>query len=95
MYFANFVSFGIVIIHPRFVDYHYGTSKAAPWRAGAIENTTIETTMPGDRSITARPGTCLKKTQVDAYRYAFNSDSFCEYWQNMQQAAEGKDVSGF
>jgi hypothetical protein len=25
-----------------FVDYHYGTSKAAPWRAGANENTTIE-----------------------------------------------------
>src|ERR1700722_9577185 len=25
-----------------FVDYHYGTSKAAPWRAGANENTTID-----------------------------------------------------
>ncbi len=25
-----------------FVDFHYGTSKAAPWRAGANENTTIE-----------------------------------------------------
>jgi hypothetical protein len=25
-----------------FVDYHYGTSKGAPWRAGANENTTIE-----------------------------------------------------
>src|ERR1700678_3065453 len=25
-----------------FFDYHYGTSKAAPWRAGANENTTIE-----------------------------------------------------
>jgi tetratricopeptide (TPR) repeat protein len=30
----------------------------------------------------------LKKTQVDAYRYAFNSGSFYEYWQNMQQAAD-------
>ena len=30
----------------------------------------------------------LKKTQVDAYRYAFNFVSFYEYWQNMQQAAE-------
>jgi hypothetical protein len=30
----------------------------------------------------------LKKTQVDAYQYAFNSGSFYEYWQNMQQAAE-------
>ena len=25
-----------------FVDFHYGTSKAAPWRAGANENTTFE-----------------------------------------------------
>ena len=30
----------------------------------------------------------LKKTQIDAYRYAFNSGSFYEYWQNMEQAAE-------
>lgn len=30
----------------------------------------------------------LKKTRVDAYRNAFNSGSFYEYWQNMQQAAE-------
>lgn len=29
----------------------------------------------------------LKRTQ-DAYRYAFNSGEFYEYWQNMQQAAE-------
>jgi tetratricopeptide (TPR) repeat protein len=30
----------------------------------------------------------LKKTRVAAYRYAFNSGEFYEYWQNMQQAAE-------
>jgi Protein of unknown function (DUF2911) len=30
----------------------------------------------------------LRRTQVDAYRYAFNSGSFYEYWQNMQQAAD-------
>ena len=46
-----------------------------------------------------------KKTQVDAYRYAFNSGNFYEYWQNMQLAAEfcllndvnieeGKDLAG-
>lgn len=32
---GNLVQYG-------FVDMHYGTSKAAPWRAGANENTTIE-----------------------------------------------------
>jgi hypothetical protein len=151
-----------------FVDYHYGTSKAAPWRAGANENTTIE--FSTDVSIEGKslaagkygffiamgqekatlvfskdnnawgsfyynpandvlrvevpvtktaesaerlkyefagetdssavallqwekvkiPFTItvnLKKTQIDAYRYAFNSGSFYEYWQNMQQAA--------
>jgi hypothetical protein len=152
-----------------FVDYHYGTSKAAPWRAGANENTTIEfstdvtiegkplaagkygffVAMGQDKatlvfsndnnswgSFYYRPGSDvlrvevpvikttesverlkyefatetdssavislqwekikipftvavdLKKTQVDAYRYAFNSGSFYEYWQNMQQAAD-------
>jgi tetratricopeptide (TPR) repeat protein len=30
------------IVHYGFADLHYGTSKAAPWRAGANENTTIE-----------------------------------------------------
>jgi hypothetical protein len=152
-----------------FVDYHYGTSKAAPWRAGANENTTVE--FSTDVVIEGKPLTAgkygffiamgqekatlvfskdnnawgsfyynpasdvlrvevpvikmtesverlkyefagetdssatamlewekvkipftiavnLKKTQVDAYRYAFNSGSFYEYWQNMQQAAE-------
>jgi tetratricopeptide (TPR) repeat protein len=152
-----------------FIDYHYGTSKAAPWRAGANENTTIEfstdVTVEGkplaagkygffvamgqekatlvfskdnnawgsfyynpasdalrvevpvkkatesvewlkyefaaetDSSAVALlqweklkiPFTIavdLKKTQVDAYRYAFNSGNFYEYWQNMQQAAD-------
>ena len=152
-----------------FVDYHYGTSKAAPWRAGANENTTIEfstaVTIEGkplpagkygffiamgpekatlvfskdnnawgsfyynaasdalrvevpvkkttesiewlkyefaaetDSSAVAVieweklkvPFTIavdLKKTQVEAYRYAFNSGTFYEYWQNMQQAAD-------
>jgi hypothetical protein len=152
-----------------FVDYHYGTSKAAPWRAGANENTTIE--FSTDVTIEGKPlaagkygffvamgqekatlvfskdnnswgsfyyrpasdvlrvevpvikttegierlkyefigetdssavitlqweklkipftvAVDLKKTQVDAYRYAFNSGSFYEYWQNMQQAAD-------
>jgi hypothetical protein len=152
-----------------FVDYHYGTSKAAPWRAGANENTTIE--LSTDVTIEGRPlpagkygffiamgpekatlvfskdnnawgsfyynpasdvlrvdvpvmrtaesverlkygfgaetdssavvtlewekvripftvGVDLKKTQVDAYRHAFNSGEFYEYWQNMQQAAD-------
>jgi hypothetical protein len=152
-----------------FVDYHYGTSKAAPWRAGANENTTIEfstdVTMEGQPLAAGKYGffiamgpekatlvfsrdnnawgsfyynaahdvlrvavpvvktseslerlsytfsaetdssavvalewekvripftvaVNLKKTQVDAYRYAFNSGEFYEYWQNMQQAAE-------
>ena len=152
-----------------FVDYHYGTSKAAPWRAGANENTTIEFstdvviegkplaagkygffvamgperatlvfskdnnswgsfyynpahdalrvevpvgTAPESvewlkyefmgetdssavavlewekRKIPFRIGVDLKKTQVDAYRYAFNSGEFYEFWQNMQQAAD-------
>jgi len=152
-----------------FVDYHYGTSKAAPWRAGANENTTIE--FSTDVTIEGRPlaagkygffiamgqekatlvfskdnnawgsfyynpagdalrvdvpvmkttesverlkyefgsetdssavamlewervkipftvSVDLKKTQVDAYRHAFNSGEFYEYWQNMQQAAD-------
>jgi hypothetical protein len=152
-----------------FIDYHYGTSKAAPWRAGANENTTIE--FSTDVTIEGKPVAAgkygffiamgpekatlvlskdnnawgsfyynpvsdalrvevpvkkmaesiewlkyeftaetdssavavlewekltipftitvnLKKTQVDAYRYAFNSGSFYEYWQNMQQAAD-------
>jgi len=152
-----------------FVDYHYGTSKAAPWRAGANENTTIE--FSTDVVIEGKPlaagkygffiamgpekatlvfskdnnawgsfyynsssdalrvevpaiktpesverlkyeftgetdssavallewekikipftiAVDLKKTQVDAYRYAFNSGDFYEYWQNMQQAAD-------
>lgn len=30
------------MVHYGFADLHYGTSKAAPWRAGANENTTIE-----------------------------------------------------
>jgi hypothetical protein len=32
------------VVHNGFADLHYGTSKAAPWRAGANENTTIEFT---------------------------------------------------
>jgi hypothetical protein len=151
-----------------FYDYHYGTSTAAPWRAGANENTTIEfstdVTIEGkplpagkygffiamgadkatlifskdnnawgsfyydslkdklrvdvpviktadnverltyefstetDTSAVAYlqwekvkiPFTImvdLKKTQVEAYRQAFNSGAFYVYWQNMQQAA--------
>jgi tetratricopeptide (TPR) repeat protein len=152
-----------------FVDYHYGTSKAAPWRAGANENTTIE--FSTDVAIEGKPlaagkygffiaigqekatlvfskdnnawgsfyynpasdvlrvevpvikttesverlkyeftaetdssavallqweklkipftiAVDVKKTQIDAYRYAFNSGSFYAYWQNMQQAAD-------
>ena len=152
-----------------FFDYHYGTSKAAPWRAGANENTTIE--FSTDVTVEGKPlsagkygffvamgpekatlifskdnnawgsfyynpasdalrvevpvikmtdnverlryefatetdssavalleweklkipftiGVDLKKTQVAAYRYAFNSGTFYEYWQNMQQAAD-------
>ncbi|HZY82710.1 MAG TPA: DUF2911 domain-containing protein [Cyclobacteriaceae bacterium] len=30
------------VVHYGFEDLHYGTSKSAPWRAGADENTTIE-----------------------------------------------------
>src|SRR5687767_9593616 len=30
------------VVHYGFADLHYGTTKAAPWRAGADENTTIE-----------------------------------------------------
>ncbi len=152
-----------------FVDYHYGTSKAAPWRAGANENTTIE--FSTDVTIEGKPLAAgkygffiamgqekamlvfskdnnawgsfyynaasdalrvevpvlkmtepverlkyefaqqtdssavvllewenlkipftihvdLKKTQIDAYRYAFNNGLFYAYWQNMQQAAD-------
>jgi tetratricopeptide (TPR) repeat protein len=32
------------LVHYGFKDFHYGTSKSAPWRAGANENTTIEFT---------------------------------------------------
>jgi len=34
------------LVHYGFRDLHYGTSKAAPWRAGANENTTIEFSTP-------------------------------------------------
>lgn len=34
------------LVHYGFQDLHYGTSKAAPWRAGANENTTIEFSTP-------------------------------------------------
>jgi len=152
-----------------FVDYHYGTSKAAPWRAGANENTTIQfstdvtidgkslaagkygffiamgqekatlvfskdnnawgsfyynpagdvlrvevpvikTTETVERlkyefggetdssavvwlewekvRIPFTVGVDLKKTRVEAFRYAFNSGIFYEYWQNMQEAAD-------
>jgi len=152
-----------------FVDYHYGTSKAAPWRAGANENTTIEfstaVSIEGKTLAAGKYGFFIamgpekatlvfskdnnswgsfyynpagdvlrvdvpviktaesverlkyefsaetdssavallqwekvkipftitvdpRKTQVDAYRYAFNSGSFYEYWQNMQEAAD-------
>jgi len=32
------------LVHYGFIDFNYGTSKSAPWRAGANENTTIEFT---------------------------------------------------
>lgn len=34
------------LIHKGFIDQGFGTSKAAPWRAGANENTTIEFSTP-------------------------------------------------
>ncbi len=34
--------YGTAIVHTGFSDLGFGTSKAAPWRAGANENTTIE-----------------------------------------------------
>jgi hypothetical protein len=34
------------LVHKGFTDLGFGTSKAAPWRAGANENTTIEFTTP-------------------------------------------------
>jgi tetratricopeptide (TPR) repeat protein len=152
-----------------FADYHYGTSKAAPWRAGANENTTIDfstdVTIEGKTLAAGKYGffiamgeekatlvfskdnnswgsfyynpasdalrvevpvikttqsverlqyefvsetdssavavlqwekvkipftitVDIKKTQVDAYRHAFNSGGFYIYWQNMQQAAD-------
>jgi hypothetical protein len=41
------------VVHYGFADLHYGTSKAAPWRAGANENTTIE--FSSDVSIEGKP----------------------------------------
>jgi hypothetical protein len=41
------------LVHYGFADLHYGTSKAAPWRAGANENTTIE--FSSDVSIEGKP----------------------------------------
>lgn len=34
------------LIHKGYIDLNFGTSKAAPWRAGANENTTIEFSTP-------------------------------------------------
>ena len=36
--------YGTPIVHYGYTDLGFGTSKAAPWRAGANENTTIEFT---------------------------------------------------
>ncbi len=41
------------LVHYGFADLHYGTSKAAPWRAGANENTTME--FSTDVSIEGKP----------------------------------------
>jgi hypothetical protein len=41
------------VVHYGFADLHYGTSKAAPWRAGANENTTIE--FSTDVSVEGKP----------------------------------------
>jgi tetratricopeptide (TPR) repeat protein len=41
------------LVHYGFADLRYGTSKAAPWRAGANENTTIE--FSSDVSIEGKP----------------------------------------
>lgn len=49
------------LVHYGFADLHYGTSKAAPWRAGANENTTIE--FSSDISIEGKP--------LPAGRYGF------------------------
>ena len=49
------------IVHYGFADLHYGTSKAAPWRAGANENTTIE--FSSDVSIEGKP--------LEAGKYGF------------------------
>lgn len=44
------------LVHPGFVDQNFGSSKAAPWRAGANENTTIE--FSNDVTVEGKP---LKK----------------------------------
>jgi hypothetical protein len=156
------------LVHYGFADLHYGTSKAAPWRAGANENTTFEFSTdvaiegkplpagkygffismgpekallifsrdnnawgsffynPGNDALRVEvpvlklgerterlkyefsnqadtsavvslmweritiPFTIsvdLKKTQIEAYRYAINNGSFYKFWQNMQAAA--------
>jgi tetratricopeptide (TPR) repeat protein len=41
------------LVHYGFADLHYGTSKAAPWRAGANENTTVE--FSSDVSVEGKP----------------------------------------
>jgi hypothetical protein len=41
------------LVHYGFADLHYGTSKAAPWRAGANENTTME--FSSDVAIEGKP----------------------------------------
>lgn len=41
------------LVHYGFADLHYGTSKAAPWRAGANQNTTIE--FSTDVSVEGKP----------------------------------------
>jgi len=156
------------VVHYGFADLHYGTSKAAPWRAGANENTTFEFTtdvtvegklLPAGKygffiamneekatlifskdnnawgsffynpsndalrvDVTVQKTTenierlkyefsdqtdtsavvslfwekikipftisvDLKKTQIEAYRFAVNNGSFYKFWQNMQNAA--------
>jgi hypothetical protein len=49
------------LVHYGFADLHYGTSKAAPWRAGANENTTIE--FSSEVSIEGKP--------IQAGKYGF------------------------
>ncbi|HEY5748619.1 MAG TPA: DUF2911 domain-containing protein [Chryseolinea sp.] len=81
------------LVHYGFIDQGYGTSKAAPWRAGSNENTTI--TFSNDVKIEGQPlkagtyGVFLDVEKEGPWTWIFsnNSTSWGSYFYNAKEDA--------